>query len=99
MKTTLYDKNGNMIVAIESSNPVKSSEGFVDNFKQNWRFMSLWDSKIKNVARQLGLSVNSDDLKLYDYKQFYAARKNNKTLTAEEYWPFPTYGELLFGVK
>lgn len=26
MKTTLYDKNGNMIVAIESSNPVKSSE-------------------------------------------------------------------------
>lgn len=85
MKTTLYDKNGNMIVAIESSNPVKSSEGFVDNFKQNWRFMSLWDSKIKNVARQLGFSVNSDDLKLYDYKQFYAARKSNKTLTAEQY--------------
>ena len=22
-----------------------------------------------------------------------------ETLTAEEYWPFPTYGELLFGVK
>ena len=26
MKTTLYDKNGNMIVAIENSDPVKSSE-------------------------------------------------------------------------
>lgn len=30
MKTTLYDKNGNMIVAIESSNPVKSSEDAFD---------------------------------------------------------------------
>ena len=22
-----------------------------------------------------------------------------ETLTAEKYWPFPTYGDLLFGVK
>ena len=22
-----------------------------------------------------------------------------ETLTASEYWPFPTYGDLLFGVK
>ena len=22
-----------------------------------------------------------------------------ETVTAEKYWPFPTYGELLFGVK
>lgn len=22
-----------------------------------------------------------------------------ETLTAEKYWPFPTYGELLFGVR
>ena len=22
-----------------------------------------------------------------------------ETLTADKYWPFPTYGELLFGVK
>ena len=22
-----------------------------------------------------------------------------ETMTAEKYWPFPTYGDLLFGVK
>ena len=22
-----------------------------------------------------------------------------ETITAEEYWPFPTYGQLLFGVR
>ena len=22
-----------------------------------------------------------------------------ETITAKEYWPFPTYGDLLFGVK
>ena len=82
---TIKDPNGNIVCSVENVDPIRSEEGFVDNFKQNWRFMSLWDSKIKNVARQLGFSVNSEDLKLYDYKQFYAARKSNKTLTAEQY--------------
>ena len=28
-----------------------------------------------------------------------ALRREVETLTAEKYWPFPTYGDLLFGVK
>ena len=31
--------------------------------------------------------------------QLRALADEAETLTAEKYWPFPTYGELLFGVR
>ena len=36
---------------------------------------------------------------LEDMKETRQDADELETLVGEEYWPFPTYGELLFGVK
>ena len=47
------------------------------------------------------LFAHSAEIRL-DFPDMAALRRpadGLETLTAAEYWPFPTYGELLFGVK
>ena len=39
------------------------------------------------------------DLLLTKMNQLRAVADEAETVTAEKYWPFPTYGKLLFGVK
>ena len=44
-------------------------------------------------------SVSIRDTILPQMAQLRALADEAETLTAEKYWPFPTYGELLFGVR
>ena len=44
-------------------------------------------------------SVSIRDTILPQMAQLRAVADEAETLTAEKYWPFPTYGELLFGVR
>ena len=44
-------------------------------------------------------SVFIRDAILPKMAQLRAVADEAETLTAEKYWPFPTYGELLFGVR
>ena len=44
-------------------------------------------------------SVSIRDTILPQMARLRALADEAETLTAEKYWPFPTYGELLFGVR
>ena len=44
-------------------------------------------------------SMSIRDTILPQMAQLRAVADEAETLTAEKYWPFPTYGELLFGVR
>lgn len=54
---------------------------------------------LKRASDVLEESVIIRDTVLPKMAQLRAVADEAETLTAEKYWPFPTYGELLFGVR
>ena len=55
--------------------------------------------ELKNAAGIIEESYAIRDTVLGKMAALRAVVDEAETLTAEKYWPFPTYGELLFGVK
>ena len=58
--------------------------------------MNLKDESIKNIIDE---SCAIRDTVLCAMSELRAVADEAETLTAEEFWPFPTYGDLLFGVR
>ena len=55
--------------------------------------------KLKDAADIEQEAYAIRDTVLIKMSELRAVADEAETLTAEDYWPFPTYGELLFGVK
>jgi glutamine synthetase len=55
--------------------------------------------KLRDAANVEDEACRIRDAVLPIMSQLRAVADEAETLTAESYWPFPTYGELLFGVK
>ena len=55
--------------------------------------------ELKRSADVLQESAAIRDTILGKMADLRAAADEAETVTAEKYWPFPTYGELLFGVR
>ncbi|MGN1084708.1 MAG: glutamine synthetase III, partial [Lachnospiraceae bacterium] len=55
--------------------------------------------KTKSVAEVEQQSYMVRDTLLVKMSELRAAADEAETITAEKYWPFPTYGDLLFGVR
>ena len=67
--------------------PIHSSEGFLSNFKENNKFLNLWEQKIYPVGKELGLWAcydGADKYRIEDYKSFYTDRKKDPSITAEK---------------
>ena len=67
----------------------RSQEGFLDDFKENNKFLNLWEQKIYPVGKDLGFWYFKGDTyyeqySTVDYKAFYTDRKKDKTITAEK---------------
>ena len=54
---------------------------------------------VKNTGSVTEESCAIRDSLLPKMAELRAVADESETLTAEKYWPFPTYGELLFGVR
>ena len=54
---------------------------------------------VKGVSDVTHQAYGIRDTVLAKMSQLRAVADEAETLTAEKYWPFPTYGELLFGVR
>ena len=57
--------------------------------------MGFADELVKNTKSKQQIEAEE---KAYQAKLRKACDKA-ETLTSEKYWPFPTYGKLLFGVR
>ena len=55
--------------------------------------------ELKNISNAIEESQVIRDTVLGKMAALRAVADEAETLTAEKYWPFPTYGELLFGVR
>ncbi len=55
--------------------------------------------KLKEASDVIGESYAIRDTVLSKMAALRAVADEAETMTAEKYWPFPTYGELLFGVR
>ena len=55
--------------------------------------------KLSDAADVIEESYAIRDTVLAKMSELRAAADEAETMTAESYWPFPTYGDLLFGVK
>ncbi len=56
-------------------------------------------AKLKTISETQEQSEFIRDVVLSGMNSLRAAADEAETLTAEKYWPFPTYGDLLFSVK
>ena len=78
---------------------VKKLSGLVD--QMDWRIDELKEAVLKlqscTDAEQEGYAIR--DTVLPKMNELRAVADEAESLTAEEFWPFPTYGELLFGVR
>ena len=65
------------------------------------KLSSLEDSlvAIKGIEDIAGLSLAYQNSVFVKMQELRAAADEAEQLTAEKYWPYPTYGELLFGVR
>lgn len=54
--------------------------------------------KAENICGATALSLHYKDDVLVKMQDLRAAADELETLVSAEYWPFPTYGELLFGI-
>ena len=55
--------------------------------------------ELKGAADVMEESAAIRDTVIGKMAALRAVADEAETLTAEKYWPFPTYGELLFGVR
>ena len=55
--------------------------------------------KLQDAADVEAESYMIRDTVLGKMEELRAACDEAETMTAKKYWPFPTYGDLLFGVK
>ena len=55
--------------------------------------------KLADAADTVEESYAIRDTVLVKMSELRAVADEAETMTAENYWPFPTYGDLLFGVK
>lgn len=62
----------------------------------NWRKRLLQLDRSDHVIAE---SAAIRDVLLAKMNELRVACDEAETLTAKKYWPFPTYGDLLFGVK
>ena len=78
---------------------VKKLSGLVD--QMDWRIDELKEAVLKlqscTDAEQEGYAIR--DTVIPKMNELRAVADEAESLTAEEFWPFPTYGELLFGVR
>ena len=61
--------------------------------------INLLDHTVEGAACACLLYTSIRDVVLVRMSELRMACDEAETLTAKKYWPFPTYGELLFGIR
>ncbi len=78
---------------------VEKLSGLVDEITDNTELLEQAIAKVKTVEDIVEESALIRDMLIPAMTQVRVPCDKAETLTAKKYWPFPTYADLLFGVK
>ncbi|MBQ3915624.1 MAG: glutamine synthetase III [Ruminococcus sp.] len=78
---------------------VSELSGLVDKMDEATSALEEAAAELKNISEAIPASEFVRDCILPKMEVLRSAADKAETITAEDYWPFPTYDKLLFGVK